>query len=397
MADDDQPDLARNESRVSQTNALWIIAALLLIGAAWAGRELLVPFVLALILSIALSPVAGWLERRGIFRTLAAVTCTLAVAAAIAGAVGLLAYEAGTIVQDSDRYLKQFGGLIDDVEQRFHKKSGHASQPSTAKTDQGVAAEAGSKQGPSRVEDGRPSRAGTPGHGEATLRRTADTLGNWLLKGVGGLLGLVGQGVVFLAFLLYMLRGRDPWMNSLTAAARRLGLRPAPGQIEKVQSEVVRYIGCLSVVASAYAVIVSLVLWGVGVPQPVLWGLMAGMLEVIPYFGPLVASVLPTIVALSLGSWWQPVAVAGTFLTLHLVEGNLIAPVFYGKAIRLDPVTILFGAIFFGGLWGPAGLAIATPAMIVMRGLLMITPDTPAIDALADVRSEKAAVTRDGA
>ena len=424
MAELDRPAGTVNEALDSQTSALRVIATLLLIGAAYAGAELLVPFVLALILSIALAPVSGWLERHGIFRTLAAVTCTLAVAAAIAGAFGLIAYEAGTILQDSDRYLKKFGGMIDDVEQKVHKQQDLGSSVSGAKNETAEDRErpdrpaksdatqtrsgedsdpvarretAGSNDGTSRAEGGRPPRAGTPGHGQAVLRRNLDRLGNWAVSGVGGALGIVGQAVVFLAFLLYMLKGRDQWMDSLTAAARRMGLRPAPGQIEKVQSEVVRYIGCLTVVASAYAVIVSLVLWKVGVPQPVLWGLLAGMLEVIPYFGPLVASVLPTIVALSLGSWWPPVAVAGTFLTLHLVEGNLIAPVFYGKAVKLDPVTILFGAIFFGGLWGPAGLAIATPAMIVLRGLLMITPDTPALDALADVKSEKAAVVHGAA
>jgi predicted PurR-regulated permease PerM len=78
------------------------------------------------------------------------------------------------------------------------------------------------------------------------------------------------------------------------------------------------------------------------------------------------------------------------FLALHLVEGYVIEPKLYGRVVRLDPVTILFGAIFFGALWGPGGLAIATPMMIVLRGLILITPDTPALDALAGVRAEKA-------
>jgi predicted PurR-regulated permease PerM len=134
---------------------------------------------------------------------------------------------------------------------------------------------------------------------------------------------------------------------------------------------------------------VSLALWLIGVPQPLLWGLIAGLFEVVPYFGPLIASVLPTIVALSLGTWWQPLAVAGLFLTLHLVEGYFISPMVYGRAVKLDPVTILFGAVFFGWLWGPAGLAVSTPMLILLRGLLEITTDTPALDALADIDDAK--------
>ena len=157
------------------------------------------------------------------------------------------------------------------------------------------------------------------------------------------------------------------------------------------------YFGCLSMIALGYAVVVSLLLWLLKVPQPILWGVLAGMMEVVPYFGPLIAGVLPTVVSLSLGSWWQPLAVVGMFLSLHLVEGYLIEPKLYGRVVRLDPVTILFGAIFFGALWGPGGLAIATPMMIVLRGLIMITPDTPALDALAGVRAEKAAADAVGA
>jgi predicted PurR-regulated permease PerM len=62
----------------------------------------------------------------------------------------------------------------------------------------------------------------------------------------------------------------------------------------------------------------------------------------------------------------------------------------YGRAVKFDPVTILFGALFFGWLWGPAGLATAMPMLIILRGLLVITPGTPVLDALADVeRSDR--------
>jgi len=215
------------------------------------------------------------------------------------------------------------------------------------------------------------------------------TLANWVVAGVGGLLGAVGGGVLCFAALFYMLQGRDAWLESLTLAARRLGMNPRHDLLAHVCEEVVTFLTYLGIVASSYAVIVSLALWLIGVPQPLLWGLIAGLFEVVPYFGPLIASVLPTIVALSLGTWWQPLAVAGLFLTLHLVEGYFISPMIYGRAVKLDPVTILFGAVFFGWLWGPAGLAVSTPMLLLLRGLLEITTDTPALDALADIDGAK--------
>jgi predicted PurR-regulated permease PerM len=372
-----QPVCVENDS---DSLALRVIAGLLVVGAAWAAAQLLVPFVLAFILAVALSPLASLLERRGVPKALASLACTLALAALIVGVVGLLVYEAGTIVNDSDRYIKRFGSLIDDVARRTHleqaaREFGFADRDETSAkgTDQG---------------DGQKSAGG-----EELVRRALAVLVRWAASGVGGLLGVIGGGVVFLASLFYMLEGREGWLESITEALRRLGMRPSPDRLDAVRRQMVRYLSVLAMVACAYVLIVSLVLWLIGVPQPVLWGLLAGMFEVVPYFGPLIASVMPTIVALSLDAWWKPAAVAGMFLTLHLVEGYFISPVLYGKAVRLDPVTILFGTLFFGGLWGPIGLAIATPMMIVLRGLLVIAPDTPALDALADVKAEKATVS----
>ena len=74
----------------------------------------------------------------------------------------------------------------------------------------------------------------------------------------------------------------------------------------------------------------------------------------------------------------------GLFVALQTFEGYVITPLLYGKAVNIDPVTVLLGVLFFGLLWGPLGLAVAMPMMILLRGLLVITPDTPALDALAD-------------
>jgi predicted PurR-regulated permease PerM len=210
-------------------------------------------------------------------------------------------------------------------------------------------------------------------------------VGAWIATGLGGLLGFLGGLIVLLAFLFYMLEARSEWVDRVRLASYYLGLRPRVEELEQVRHEVVVYFGCLALVALAYTVIVSLALWAIGVPQPLLWGLLAGLLEFVPYFGPLIASALPTLVALSLGgAWWQPAATAGLFVGLHTLDGYVVTPLLYGRAIRFNPVLILFGVLFFGWIWGPLGLTAAMPLMIILRGLLAITPETPALDALVE-------------
>jgi predicted PurR-regulated permease PerM len=388
-------DPERREAADAQTIALRIVVGLLLVGGAWLLAGLLVPFLLALILAIALAPLAARLERAGVPKGAADLLCLLVVVAVLAATIGLLVYETGTVLKDSDRYLKRFSELI----ARGARRTGGdrlveslGLLRSEGEGREGRARPGGSDRPESRGDEGRGEGTGGPGAAWFQfLRRNVISLARWVGAGLGGVLGFVGGLAIFLVYLFYMLATREEWVERITHAARRLGLRPNRERLARVQHEVVTYVGCLSLVCLAYAVLVSLALWAIGVPQPLMWGVLAGLLEFVPYLGPLIACVLPTIVSLSLGTWWQPAAVLGVFVGLHLIDAYVVTPILYGRAVHLDPVTLLFGALFFGWIWGPFGLALGTPMLILLRGLLVMAPDTPALDALADVEDQKAA------
>jgi predicted PurR-regulated permease PerM len=380
-------DAAVQDGLDAQTFALRIIAGLLVVGTAWLLAGLLVPFFLALVLAIALAPVMAWLVGKGVPRAMAGVLCVLAVAAFLGLTIGLILFQTGSIIQDSDKYLRRFSDLL--------ASGSHLSGSDHMIGSFGLLKEDGEAEVSGRPGVRAVARPGdAPGAPAASwdrfLRRNVRSLAQRVGTGLGGLLGFVGGVVLFLAFLFYMLMSQEEWIDRLTLASARLGMRPRHGELVKVQQVLVRYIGCLALVSLAYMVLVSLVLGAVGVPQPLLWGVLAGLLETLPYFGPLIASILPTIVALTLGSWWQPAVVIAMFLGLHLVEGYIVTPLLYGRVIDFNPVTILFGALFFGWIWGPLGITLAMPMMILLRGLLVMAPEAPALDALADVEGEKA-------
>jgi predicted PurR-regulated permease PerM len=390
MSDEDEVPTEIRDEMDAQTVALRIIAGLLVVGAMSLLASLLVPFALALILAIALSPLARRLEGIGAPRALAALACTLFVAIVLAGAAGLLAYQAGAIVRDANKYLKSFGTMLARASKSTGGDQMLESLDYTPSRDKGE--DTSSDRGEASDEGQAEGRGGTwrdaAAYWDDFVRRNARSLGGWLVSGVGGLLGLLGGAVLLLAYLFYMLSTRAEWIDRVRRSSKHLGLRPSREAMERVQHETVVYLGCLSLVALGYAIVVSLVMWAVGLPQPVLWGVLAGLLEFVPYFGPLIASALPTLVALSLGGgWWKVAVVVGFFIGLHTVEGYVVTPMLYGKAIRIDPVTILVGVLFFGWVWGPLGLTVAMPMLILLRGLVAITPATPALKALVNAEA----------
>lgn len=392
MPEDQAPARPVREELDAQTIALRVVTALLLVGAAWLLAGLLVPFVLAMVLAIALSPLAVRIERLGAPKVVASLACVLVVLSVLSVAVGLVLYQAGTMIQNSDHYLQKFGTLLAQGVERVGGdrmvESFGLLKPDGAETGDSGSAESATDDSQSAAAPDDSRNSG--GAWTRLLRRNVRALLGWVLTGVGGLVGIVGGVIVFLAFLFYMLQTREEWCDRTTDALTKLGMGPRDGQLAQLQQEIVTYIGCLSLVSLGYMVLVTLVLWAIGMPQPLLWGVLAGLLEFIPYFGPLIASVLPLIVSLSLGSWWQPAAVLGQYVGLHFLESYVVTPLVYGRAVRLNPVTILFAALFFGWIWGPVGLALATPMMILLRGLLVMSPHTPALDAFANVEDEKA-------
>lgn len=361
------------------SRTLGVIAALLMLGVAWMLSSILVPFVLALILAIVMSPVVSWLERKGWPTALGSLLCMLFVAFLLLGTLGLMVYQAGSILQNSDKYVNQVGNLLARVSDRAGGDRVMESLGFLGRESQASGGETPQKEG---------SESPT-GYWTTFVRRNLQTVIGWVTSGLGGLAGFLAELVVFLAFLFYMLQARAEWVERLTLATSRLGLRPRLEQVRRSQHEIVVFVGFVSLVAFSYAVITSVAFWFIGLPQPILWGLLTGLLEFIPFFGPTIAGTLILLMALTLGSIWQPVAVVTLFLCLHLVEGYIITPMVYGHAVRIDPVTTLVGILLFGWIWGPLGSMLAMPSMILLRGLVVISPDTPALDAIANVDEEK--------
>jgi predicted PurR-regulated permease PerM len=168
---------------------------------------------------------------------------------------------------------------------------------------------------------------------------------------------------------LFLLSGGPPMMARMTAAFAG-GLKSAHilSVIENVRSEVGRFYVTTTLINVGLGIATSLAMMACGMPNPVLWGTMAAILNFIPYAGPTTTLIVVTLVAIiSFDGIGHAAAVAGSYLALATIEGQFVQPLLVGRRLQLNPM-LVFLALWFGGLfWGIAGIVLATPALAALK------------------------------
>jgi predicted PurR-regulated permease PerM len=118
---------------------------------------------------------------------------------------------------------------------------------------------------------------------------------------------------------------------------------------------------------SAFGVIITLGLWAIGVPSPILWGVFAAIMRFVPYVGSFVAGALPVALAAAVDPGWSTALwTLALFVVLEPLMGHVVEPLAYGQSTGLSPFAVVVAAIFWTWLWGPIGLLLATPLTVCL-------------------------------
>src|SRR6185312_302358 len=137
--------------------------------------------------------------------------------------------------------------------------------------------------------------------------------------------------------------------------------------INDAAARVSRYLVMQLIVNLSYGIPIGIALYFVGVPNAILWGLLAAVLRFIPYLGPFLAALFPIALAIAVDPGWTMLFwVIGLFLMAELVSNNVIEPWLYGSSTGLSSLAIIMAAIFWTMLWGPVGLFLATPLTVCL-------------------------------
>jgi len=234
-------------------------------------------------------------------------------------------------------------------------------------------------------------RASIPGFGPPAERRAsgrapappADPLRERLAsEGVALTAQVLGTSVKFLisaaatTILLYFLLASEHWVLSrcIELLPHRPRLRAMVlGGLRAAQRDISRYVVSACLINFCVALIVAGTMWWVDLPNPGLWGALAGLLNFVPYLGPLILSglLLAASLASSLGDagFTALAAPVAAYLCIHAVESNFVTPMVIGKRLSMNPLSVLLSVMFWGWLWGVAGAVLAVPLLICLRSI----------------------------
>jgi len=161
-------------------------------------------------------------------------------------------------------------------------------------------------------------------------------------------------------------------------------------RLANMRREVQQYLTIKTLVSLFTGLVVWASLAIIGVDFPILWGMLAFMLNYIPTLGSIIAAVPPVLLALVQMGLGRALAVAAVFLAVNLVLGNIVEPQLQGRQLGLSSLVVFLSLIFWGWLWGPIGMLLSVPLTMILKIMLENTEDLRWIAILLDARPQPA-------
>jgi predicted PurR-regulated permease PerM len=181
---------------------------------------------------------------------------------------------------------------------------------------------------------------------------------------------VVGAGIMVL-LLFFLLASGDLFLRKLVNILPNFHDKKLAVEISReIENNISRYLVTITLINICFGAAVGTCMYLLGLPNPPLWGVMAGLLHFIPFLGSLIGISIVTMVAAgTLDSLAMIVLVPAIYLGLNLIQEYLIVPIILGRRLLLNPVAVFLWLIFWGWLWGVPGALMAVPLLAVLKNV----------------------------
>ena len=323
--------------------ALVTLALLATVTAIVVARSFLMPVFMAFLLSITVSPIRRVLQRRGVSPV---ITASVVVSLLVVSLSSLVYFLSGPVAD----YAENSRAIAIDVEQKLRGVSNAIEKVAEA-TDQ--------------VTEMATMDNADPTEETVVVQNGPDLVTATLYSAPV----VVGQAIFTFVLLFFLTASGDMFYQKLVQASPTFRDKKRAIQIAyDIEKKLSRYFLTITIINACLGIGVGLVLWWVGMPNPLLFGVAAFLLNFIPYLGAIAGVAMTFAIGLiSFDTVGQATLAAGSYLFLTTLEGQLITPYAVGRSLKLNAVIVFIAVAFWGWAWSVIGMFVAVPALIAVR------------------------------
>src|SRR6516165_9671659 len=325
----------------------------------WA-KEFLLPIILAMLISFLLTPVITRLERLG-FHSVLATLSVVAIAFVFIGALtATLSVEALDLINSLPKYRSNISAKVAAVQQgppgplnEAFRNIGELAKDLAKPTASVGGAE---RPEPTKVE----------------IVSGADSLVTLVKNSVTPVIGPVAEFAVVLVLVIFFLLERKQLRGRFLRLIGHSKMATTTLAVDEAGSRLSRFLLMQLAVNGAYALVLGIGLYLIGIPNAILWAVLALVLRFVPYVGIWISAFFPLALSVAIStSWKEPTLTFVLYGSLELFTNNVIEPIVLGGSTGVSPLAVIVSALFWTWLWGPVGLLLATPltACLVVLGL----------------------------
>ncbi|NRR28627.1 AI-2E family transporter [Oxalobacteraceae bacterium] len=340
--------------------ALGIIATVAFVFAVQWAKHFLVPLLLGILISYTLNPLVCWLEKLRLPRAVGATLVTVAILSGSALVIDKVHGEFQSIVEELPAATHKLARLVANTMNKG---------PSTIAQIQAVATEL--EQATSGAQERRNAARRAPSSGNmAPLAQPGFKVMDWVWAGSMGVMGFLSQATMVIFLVFFLLLSGDTFKRKLVKlTGPSLSRKKITVHIlEDINSSIQNYMFMLLVTNGLLALLMWVALRLIGLENAGAWAIVAGLLHIMPYFGPLLITSATGIVAfLQFESLQMVLLVTGASLAIATLVGTFVTTWMTGKIARMNPAAVFVSLLFWGWLWGVWGLLLGVPLIVIVK------------------------------
>lgn len=357
-------DLGR---RARSTDTVIIIAAV--IAGLYFGHDVLVPIALAVLLSFVLAPVAGAFARLHLGRVASVFLAVLLAFSILVGLGAIIGRQVAQLGENLPQYqaviakkiatLRSSGfgeGMVEKAADALHGLNANIGRPATpAQAPAATSVSPPSEQSLVQVE------VHEPAPGPVQIVQSI----------LSALLPPLATAAIVIIFVIFILLQRSDLRDRFIGLIGAHDLHRTTKALDDAAERLSRYFLALTGINAVFGLAIAIGLAAIGVPNPVLWGIVGAVLRFVPYVGAFIAAAFPLALAAAVDPGWSMVVETGLlFIALETLMGQVIEPQLFGHTTGMSPLAVIIAAAFWTLIWGPPGLLLSTPitACLVVLG-----------------------------